>query len=191
MNEYLSKHMAYNIEHHLSKGVKVKRFRKTSKQVRNRILYAILLSKNIKFSELANLIGVSSRSINYWIINGVIPSTKRRHQVCSVLGYPEHVLFNNEIRFSHPIICIPHTSKYHKGVATRGKVQNDILHGFLILYNLSISDYAHWIDLHPVTVRRSIQCADVTQITESQRLMSEFFKIPPQILFHERFHSPE
>lgn len=183
MNEYLSKHMAYNIEHYLRKGVKVTRFRKTNKQVRNRILYAILLSKNIKFSELADLIGVSSRSINYWVIDGVIPSLKRRRQVCSVLGYPDHVLFNNEIKYSHPIICIPHASKYHKGVTARSKVKNEILHGLLILYNISTTDYAHWIDLHPGTVRKYLHTPNFIPSIESQRKTADFFKIAPQILY--------
>lgn len=185
MKEHLRKYISYNVKHYLGKGVKVSRFRKSNKQIKNRILYAILLSRDIKFSEFAEMIGVTSRTINYWVIDGVLPSLKRRQQICSILGYPEHVLFNKEIQRDYPIICIPHATKYHKGTSS-GTIQHEILHGLLILYDISITDYAKWIGLHPGTVRKYLNQVNFIPSIESQKKTSDFFRLTHFILYSNK-----
>lgn len=177
---YLSRYSQENPGKFLSRGVKVPRFRKTQKQIKNRILYAILLTKDIKFSELAILMGVTPRTTWGWIVLGTIPSEYNMKLICEKLDYPQHILFNEDLLSSCPILCLPSKSKY---VITRSSVKNEILHGLLMLYDISIKDTAHWCELHPATLRKYIHNnAFPNEIFQIK--LSHFFRIPRSILFY-------
>lgn len=62
---------------YLGKGIRVKRFRKPSRcQIRNRVLLAVLMANDIKLSQLAEDISVSSRSVSAWVYEGRIPGKR-------------------------------------------------------------------------------------------------------------------
>lgn len=168
---------------YLSRGVKVPRFRKTNKQIKNRVLYAILLSKDIKISKFASLIGVVPRTIQGWIVSGSVPNGENLKLVCEVLKYPQHILFNPDVLKDSPIICVPNKSKYHKNVTSRSGVKNEIIHGLLILHDISITDAAVWCDLHPGTLRKYVHCNHLPQ-EDFQLKLSDFFRISQSILFY-------
>ena len=59
---------------YLGKGVRVKRFRRPTRcQIRNRVLLAVLMANDIKLSQLAEELGVSSRSVSAWVYEGRVP----------------------------------------------------------------------------------------------------------------------
>ncbi|WPQ59820.1 helix-turn-helix domain-containing protein [Paenibacillus polymyxa] len=180
---YFKMYQKENPLKYLSRGIKVSRFRKTKKQIRNRVLYAILLSKDIKLSDLAKNVGVSSRGVNGWVM-GAQPNDHNMSKLCDFLNYPHHILFNEEIVNRSPIICIPSRSKYYKRVVAVSPAQNNVLHGLLVLYDISLGDFATWLDLGPATIRKYIhrKCLPDPQI---QKRMADFFRIPANILFYD------
>ena len=61
---------------YLGQGVRVKRFRRPKRsQIRNRVLLAVLMAKDIKLSKLAEELSVSSRSVSAWVYEGRMPAT--------------------------------------------------------------------------------------------------------------------
>lgn len=74
---------------YLGKGIRVKRFRKPSRcQIRNRVLLAVLMVNDIKLSQLAEELGVSSRSVSAWVYEGRIPGKKIWTKYASFSGIP-------------------------------------------------------------------------------------------------------
>lgn len=158
----------------------IPRFRKIKKQVKNRILYAILLSRDIKISQLASAIGVSTRNINLWIVKGSIPNKRNLELICSYLGYPKSILFNQEILNSSPIICLPALSPFYK---RKTPTKNEILHGLMILYNTSYTGISVATGFDTRTLRRYVQ-KDFLPPKEHQIRLSVFFRIPHTLLFY-------
>lgn len=100
---------------YLGQGVRVKRFRRPKRsQIRNRVLLAILMAKDIKLSRLAEELSVSSRSVSAWVYEGRIPSRTNLDKVCRLLGYPSHILFNEALVRQSPIVCQPTPSRFMK-----------------------------------------------------------------------------
>lgn len=140
---------------YLGKGIRVKRFRKPSRcQIRNRVLLAVLMVNDIKLSQLAEELGVSSRSVSAWVYEGRIPGKKNLDKVCQFLGYPHHILFNRSVTSSSPIICQPSPSRFMRRTLTRSPVDNKILTGLCMVHDLSVSDVSEWMDIHPGTFRK-------------------------------------
>lgn len=61
--------------------------------IRNKILYGILFSYDIKLSELAEEIGVTPRTVQAWVFEGRLPNKENRAELSRILGYPEYILF--------------------------------------------------------------------------------------------------
>lgn len=179
---YFQGYQYINPELYLSKGVRVSRFRKSSKQIKNRLLYAILLSKNIKFSELAKRIGVSPRTVNNWVINGAMPNEENRDRVCTVLNYPPHLLFNEDSIRTSSIICIPHQSKYYRRVQAVSDTYNKVLHGLMILHDISVKDLSKWLEISPATLRKYLH-NPLLPDPEYQDRLSSFFRVSVDLLF--------
>ena len=85
----------YNMsKEELAKGGSKKSFRKLRTwNVKNKILYGILFSKNIKLSDFAELVGVSRRTVQRWVFEGGKPADENIEKICDLLGYPEYILF--------------------------------------------------------------------------------------------------
>ena len=168
---------------YLGKGVRVKRFRKPTRcQIRNRILLAILMVKDIKLSTLAEELSISSRSVSAWVYEGRIPGKKNMENVCQYLGYPRHILFNETLVQQSPIICQPTHSKFMRRTITRSPVSNHILTGLCMVYDLSVSDVSKWIEVHPGTFRKWLHQGTLPSISFQQKA-EDFFRIPKSILF--------
>lgn len=113
---------------YLGKGVRVKRFRKPTRcQIRNRILLAVLMANDIKLSQLAEELSISSRSVSAWVYEGRIPGNTNLEKACRLLGYPRHILFNESVVRSSPMICQPAPSRFMKRTVTRSPVKTAFL----------------------------------------------------------------
>lgn len=76
------------------KGGEKKAFRKLRTwDVENKILYGIMFSCNLKVSDLAEIIGVSARTVQAWVFEGREPKKESREKLSKLLGYPEYILF--------------------------------------------------------------------------------------------------
>ncbi|MDP9675228.1 hypothetical protein J2W97_001211 [Paenibacillus jamilae] len=181
---YMKKYQEVNPKLYLSKGVKVPRFRKTKKQIKNRILYSLMLSKDIKVSEMANLVGVTHRTANAWIVDGIIPADSNVEKVCSIMDYPSHILFNDGILKSSPIICLPKQSKHYKRVVAVSPVNNHILYGLMILYDISLKDLASFLNINISTLRKYLHNNFLPDETNRKNI-SDFFKVSESILFYD------
>lgn len=168
---------------YLGKGVRVKRFRKPTRcQVRNRVLLAVLMANDIKLSQLAEELSISSRSVSAWVYEGRIPGNTNLEKTCSVLGYPHHILFNEEVVRRSPLICQPSASRFMKRTVTRSPVKNRILAGLCMVHDVSVTDVSHWIGVHPGTFRKWLHQGTVpSQAFQDQA--EQFFRIPKSILF--------
>lgn len=83
---------------YLGKGVRVKRFRKPTRcQIRNRVLLAVLMANDIKLSQLAEDLSISSRSVSAWVYEGRIPGSTNLDKTCQLLGYPRHILLMRKL----------------------------------------------------------------------------------------------
>ncbi|MGF7045836.1 transcriptional regulator with XRE-family HTH domain [Paenibacillus sp. DS2015] len=168
---------------YLGKGVRVKRFRKPTRcQIRNRVLLAVLMVKDIKLSKLAEELSVSSRSVSVWVYEGRIPSKKNLDKVCQYLGYPRHILFNEEVIQKSPVICQPSHSHFMRRTITRSPIQNQILTGLCMVHDLSVSDVSQWIGAHPGTFRKWLHQGTHPSRTFQDKT-EQFFRIPKSILF--------
>ncbi|CAM2963162.1 helix-turn-helix domain-containing protein [Paenibacillus sediminis] len=168
---------------YLGKGVRVKRFRKPTRcQIRNRVLLAILMANDIKLSQLAENLSVSSRSVSAWVYEGRQPGKKNSERVCGELGYPRHILFNESVLNKQPIICQPEPSRFMKRTITRSPVKNKILAGLCMVHDLSVTDIANWIGVHPGTFRKWLHQGILPSATYQQKT-EQFFRIPRSILF--------
>lgn len=166
------------------------RYRKVSKQINNRVLYSILLSKEINITEFTNKSGSSRKNVHDWIFKGAIPSVKEMQQVTLYLHYPTYVLFNRTLVTRSPIICIVEPSHYYKRVISNSSTVNHILNGLLILYDLSVTDLARWTGIHPFTLRDYIN-GNIIPPYDYQVKLSIFFRIPVVILFYSSGVSTE
>lgn len=168
---------------YLGKGVRVKRFRKPTRcQIRNRVLLAILMANDIKLSYLAEQLSVSSRSVSAWVYEGRVPGKKNMEKVCQYLGYPRHILFNEELLAKSPIICQPEHSRFMRRTLTRSPVSNKILTGLCMVHDLSVSDVSDWINVHPGTFRKWLHQGALPSMTFQDKT-EDFFRIPKTILF--------
>ena len=126
---------------YLGQGVRVKRFRRPKRsQIRNRVLLAILMAKDIKLSRLAEELSVSSRSVSAWVYEGRIPSRTNLDKVCRLLGYPSHILFNEALVRQSPIVCQPTPSRFMKRTLAGSPRSNVILTGLCMVYDFSVTD---------------------------------------------------
>ncbi|BFH64270.1 MULTISPECIES: helix-turn-helix domain-containing protein [Paenibacillus] len=168
---------------YLGKGIRVKRFRRPSRcQVRNRVLLAVLMANDIKLSQLAEELGVSSRSVSAWVYEGRIPGKKNLDKVCQFLGYPHHILFNRTVTTNSPIICQPTSSRFMRRTLTRSPVDNKILTGLCMVHDLSVSDVSQWMNIHPGTFRKWLHQGTLPSPSFQDRA-EQFFRIPKFILF--------
>ncbi|WP_025689541.1 helix-turn-helix domain-containing protein [Paenibacillus zanthoxyli] len=167
---------------YLGKGVRIKRFRRPQRsQIRNRVLLAVLMSRDIKLSKFAEELSVSSRSVSAWVYESRIPSRTNIEKACRYLGYPQHVLFNEALLRQSPILCQPAPSRYMK----RSKVyprRSDILTGLCMVHDLSVTDTGHWIGVHPGTFRKWLHNSQLPS-PSLQEKAEAFFRIPRAILF--------
>jgi transcriptional regulator with XRE-family HTH domain len=168
---------------YLGKGVRVKRFRKPTRcQIRNRVLLAVLMANDIKLSQLAEELSISSRSVSAWVYEGRIPGNTNLEKTCRLLGYPRHILFNEGVVRGCPVICQPAPSRFMKRTVTRSPVKNRILAGLCMVHDLSVTDVSHWIGVHPGTFRKWLHQGTVpSQAFQDQA--EQFFRIPKSILF--------
>lgn len=168
---------------YLGKGVRVKRFRRPTRcQIRNRVLLAILMANDIKLSNLAEQLSVSSRSVSAWVYEGRIPGKKNMEKVCQYLGYPRHILFNEALLEKSPIICQPEHSRFMRRTLTRSPVSNKILTGLCMVHDLSVSDVSNWINVHPGTFRKWLHQGALPSMTFQDKTEA-FFRIPKSVLF--------
>ncbi|WP_322903521.1 XRE family transcriptional regulator [Paenibacillus campi] len=168
---------------YLGKGVRVKRFRRPTRcQIRNRVLLAVLMVKDIKLSELAERLSVSSRSVSAWVYEGRLPGKANLEKVCRELGYPHHILFNPQVINNSPVICQQAPSRFMKRTITRSPVRNHILTGLCMVHDLSVTDVSHWIGVHPGTFRKWLHQATLPS-PAFQEKTEQFFRIPKSVLF--------
>lgn len=168
---------------YLGKGVRVKRFRKPTRcQIRNRVLLAVLMANDIKLSQLAEELGVSSRSVSAWVYEGRIPGKNNLEKACNYLGYPRHILFREELLEQSPLICQPEASRFMKRTLTRSPVRNRILTGLCMVHDLSVSDVSRWIGVHPGTFRKWLHQGTLPS-NGFQEKAAAFFRIPKSVLF--------
>jgi transcriptional regulator with XRE-family HTH domain len=168
---------------YLGKGVRVKRFRKPTRcQIRNRVLLAVLMANDIKLSQLAEDLSISSRSVSAWVYEGRIPGSTNLDKTCQLLGYPRHILFNEEVVRNSPVICQPEPSRFMKRTVTRSPVSNRILTGLCMVHDLSVTDVSHWIGVHPGTFRKWLHQGTLPSAA-FQEQAEQFFRIPKTILF--------
>lgn len=168
---------------YLGKGVRVKRFRRPTRcQIRNRVLLAILMANDIKLSQLAEELGVSSRSVSAWVYEGRVPGKQNLEKACSYLGYPRHILFREELLEQSPLICQPAPSRFMKRTLTRSPVSNRILTGLCMVHDLSVSDVSRWIGVHPGTFRKWLHQGTVPSAAFQEKA-EQFFRIPKSVLF--------
>lgn len=168
---------------YLGKGVRVKRFRRPTRcQIRNRVLLAVLMANDIKLSQLAEELGVSSRSVSAWVYEGRVPGKNNLEKACSYLGYPRHILFREELLEQSPLICQPAPSRFMKRTLTRSPVSNRILTGLCMVHDLSVSDVSRWIGVHPGTFRKWLHQGTVPSAAFQEKA-EQFFRIPKSVLF--------
>lgn len=168
---------------YLGQGVRVKRFRRPKRsQIRNRVLLAILMAKDMKLSRLAEELSVSSRSVSAWVYEGRIPSRTNLDKVCRLLGYPSHILFNEALLRQSPIVCQPTPSRFMKRTLAHAPQSNVIMTGLCMVYDFSVTDVSIWIGVHPGTFRKWLhQCHLPTPALQEKA--ENFFRIPRHILF--------
>lgn len=72
-----------------------KRFVRNTRKwdIENRILYGILLAEDIKISKLAEVVNVSTRTVQRWVYEGMKPNKENTRNVCELLNISEHILF--------------------------------------------------------------------------------------------------
>ncbi|WP_151736147.1 helix-turn-helix domain-containing protein [Paenibacillus tengchongensis] len=168
---------------YLGQGVRVKRFRRPKRsQIRNRVLLAILMAKDIKLSRLAEELSVSSRSVSAWVYEGRIPSRNNMDKTCRLLGYPQHVLFNEALLRQSPIVCQPTPSRFMKRSAAGSPRSNVILTGLCMVYDFSVTDVSIWIGVHPGTFRKWLHHNHLPSLALQEKA-EQFFRIPRSILF--------
>ncbi|UNK17121.1 helix-turn-helix domain-containing protein [Paenibacillus sp. N3/727] len=176
---------------YLGKGVRVKRFRKPTRcQIRNRVLLAILMANDIKLSQLAEELGVSSRSVSAWVYEGRIPGKNNLEKACDYLGYPRHILFREELLEKSPLICQPEPSRFMKRTLTRSPVSNRILTGLCMVHDLSVSDVSRWIGVHPGTFRKWLHQGTLPSYAFQEKA-ELFFRIPKSVLFADCVLHPD
>ena len=170
---------------YLGKGVRVKRFRRPQRsQIRNRVLLAVLMARDIKLSRLAEELSVSSRSVSAWVYEGRIPSKTNLDKTCRHLGYPPHILFNETLLRQSPILCQPTPSRYMKRAVgnTGSSRRNTILSGLCMVYDFSVTDVSVWIGVHPGTFRKWLNHGQLPT-PAMQDKAERFFRIPRAVLF--------
>ncbi|WP_379137195.1 helix-turn-helix domain-containing protein [Paenibacillus sp. sgz500958] len=168
---------------YLGQGVRVKRFRRPQRsQIRNRVLLAILMAKDIKLSQFAEDLSVSSRSVSAWVYEGRIPSRNNIDKACRLLGYPAHILFNETVIRQSPILCQPDPSRFMKRALSHSPKRNVILTGLCMVYDLSVTDVSRWIGIHPGTFRKWLHYGHLPALSFQDKA-SQFFRISPSILF--------
>jgi len=168
---------------YLGKGVRVKRFRRPQRsQIRNRVLLAILMAKDVKLSQFAEELSVSSRSVSAWVYEGRIPSKTNMDKACSLLGYPAHILFNETLIRQSPILCQPSPSRFMKRASSQSPRRNLILTGLCMVYDLSVTDVSRWIDIHPGTFRKWLHQGQLPSASMQDKA-AQFFRISRHILF--------
>lgn len=64
-------------------------------EVSNRILYGILLIEDIKLAELAELVGVSARTVQRWVYEGTKPNQENKEKLSKILNILSKILFSD------------------------------------------------------------------------------------------------
>ncbi|KWX88002.1 DNA-binding protein [Paenibacillus riograndensis] len=172
-----------SIRKYLGQRVSVKRYsRPKRRQIRTRVLLAVLMAKDIKLSRLAEELSVSSRSVSAWVYEGRIPSRTNLDKVCRTLGYPSHILFNEALLRQSPIVCQPTPSRFMKRANARSPHSNVILTGLCMVYDFSVTDVSIWIGVHPGTFRKWLHQCHLPTLALQEKA-ENFFHIPRHILF--------
>lgn len=80
----------------LGKGIRKKRFRRLKTwEVKNRYMLGLMFAEDIKVSDLAEMVGVSPRTVQAWIYEGRVPNIENIEKVCKILNCPEEILFRD------------------------------------------------------------------------------------------------
>jgi transcriptional regulator with XRE-family HTH domain len=170
--------------HRLDFGVRKPRFR-SARTIMNRGLYALLLVLDIKPSELAKMVGVTSRSVAAWLYDGVRPSEKNQDTISKVLEYPVHILFP-DFKFEDIKISIPVEGKFYWRVITSSPVAFKILAGMFALHDLPFNKTCEYIGVSPCSMGRYIHKGKLPTVQYMMKI-ADFFEMPAYILFAEYF----
>lgn len=166
--------------HHLGKGIRKPRFRKASvNSVKNRILMSVLYGSNTKLSELAEVIGVSSRSVTAWVYERN-PGDVNRMKIADVMGFPENILFYDHCGAEE--IEVPFETRVHLGFLGE-KIQNVILAGLMIVHDINHPDLAEHLGYNRRLFAAHIHDGRIPP-DEVQAKVSKFFRIPTNIIYN-------
>lgn len=166
----------------IGKGIQKPRFRKPKKWVvQNRILLAVMMIEDIKLSELAAEMEVSSRTVAAWIYQGVKPTEEYRAFLAVKLGLPQWILFYDDQMYDkvEPIT----DKKFNKGVLSGTKI-NRILTGMFAVHNLSPSEFSRIKGIAPATTRKYMHIGTYPD-AQYRAIYCSYFGLPEEILFYE------
>ena len=140
---------------------------------------AYLYGTNTKISELAESVGVSSRSAHGWVYERN-PGIRNRKKVSDIVGVPEEVLF-----FDHcgeEDIDIPFETSF-KQRFQREKIRNVILAGLMVVHNINPPDLAEYLGLERSIFQTQIHEGAIPS-RQIQDKVCKFFKLPPHIVYN-------
>lgn len=176
--------------HILDKGAPRKpKFRKHDK-VTNRVLYAILLVRDIKPVEFADALGVSNNRVRDWLYHGVTAKKEAQANASKLLGYPEDFLFSH-IDPEGVKVTIPENGKFMWRVIRNSPAKNEILAGLFAVHDLPMEKTCRHLGIYPTSMKRYIHTGRIPN-EENMQKIEEFFKLPRNILFaKEHFAEPK
>ena len=165
----------------LDKGAPRKpKFRKHDK-VTNRVLYAILLVRDMKPIEFAAALGVTPASVQGWLYHGVNAQKEAKANASNLLGYPEEILFAH-IDPDGVKISIPEEGKFMWRVIRNSPAKNEILAGLFAVHDLPMEKTCKHLGIFPTSMKRYIHTGRIPN-EENMQKIEEFFKLPRDVLF--------
>lgn len=172
----------YQQTDHLGKGIRKARFRNLNMGVvKNRYFYAICLAKDIKFSEVAELVNKSSRSVYAHVYEGSIPINIEVFE--AVLGYERNILFNDSDIHDESTDLVP--KGLHKRILDRKDTKYEILYGLMILYGLTAAELNSHINISKSSTSNYLY-GKVEPSPEVKKKFCKFFNCPEHILFRTK-----
>lgn len=166
----------------VGKGIHKPRFRKPKKWVvQNRVLMSVLMVEDVKLSELATEMKVSTRTVAAWIYQGIKPTEEYRAFISFKFGLPQWVLFYDDQMYDR---VAPITDKkFNKGVLLGTKV-NRVLTGLFAVHNLSPSEFSRLKGIAPATTRKYMHIGAYPD-SQYRQIYCDYFGLPEEILFYE------
>lgn len=169
----------------LDKGAPRKpKFRKPEK-VTNRILYAILLVRDMKVIEFSEAVGVQSTTAAAWLFRGEKPKPQARRRISDLLGFPEDILFHEIVRDGVEI-TIPEEGKFYWRVIRNSPCRNIILAGLFAVHNLPFEKTCKYMGVYPTMMRRYIHNGQMPT-NDTLAKIETFFQLPGHILFASNY----